>query len=175
MKYLPGHYLLYPCLSNNSSTNIFGLQCRPHNFQNLWVDWEDASPEVSFRVITLPKLVVSPSMFAPGLCDHWGYLIRMGRIWTSGAANTSRHGHKCRNPLVPWPRFSWLSDKIRGPMRPRWDHPWLLSLAFSLRRSGAWAIYFSTTSIWRKWIEPKLLNVDGFWKDLHLWSYWITI
>ena len=105
----------------------------------------------------------------------WGYLIRMGRIWTSGAANTSRHGHKCRDPLAPWPRFSWLNDKIRGPMRPRWDHPWLLSLAFSLRRSGAWAIYLSTISIWRKWIEPKLLNVDGFWKDLHLWSYWITI
>lgn len=119
MKYLPGHYLLYPCLSNNSSTNIFGLQCRPHNFQNLWVDWEDASPEVSFRVITLPKLVVSPSMFAPGLCDHWGYLIRMAMVWTSGAASTCRHGHRCRDPLAPWQSIPWLSDQCRSEVQCR--------------------------------------------------------
>ena len=34
----------------------------------------------------------------------------LGRIWTSGAANTSRHGCRCRDPLAPCLRFSRLSE-----------------------------------------------------------------
>lgn len=88
----------------------YSVYTRPHSSQNLWVDREDASPEVPFRVTTVPQLVVSPPMVAPGFCDHWGYLIMTDMVWTSGAARTSRHGHRCRDTLALWWSIPWPSD-----------------------------------------------------------------
>ena len=49
--------------------------------------------------------------------------------------------------------------QVRGPEQPHWDHPWVLSLTFPLRWSGAWAICLSTISIWGK----SVLTKSGEW------------
>ena len=68
MKYLPDHYLLCPCLSNDTSTRDMSyiVYRRPHNSQHVWADQEDASPEVPFTLIAVPKLAVNPPRGALG-------------------------------------------------------------------------------------------------------------
>ena len=55
---------------------------------------EECDPEVLFTLITGSHLAVNPPMLA------LGSMIMISMVWTSGAASTSRHKHRCRDHFL---------------------------------------------------------------------------
>jgi len=96
MKYLPDDNCFCPCLSNEASINTYDLQFL-HKATQLsesesWL--EECDPEVLFTLIIGSHLAVNPPMLA------LGSMIMIGMVCTSGAANTSRHKHRCRDHFL---------------------------------------------------------------------------
>ena len=98
-KYLPDDNLLYSLFKHDTSTNRQDQRClhkATKLSQSVSSPW-DGNPEVPFTIITVPNLAVNPLCLS--FQDHCANLIMMGMVWTSGAHSTSRHKHRCRDPL----------------------------------------------------------------------------
>ena len=158
VKYLPDHYLLCPCLSNDPSTNRYELHCLHEATQPLeCVSWPGGcEPRGPFHSNSCAKVDCFPprgaldSVTTEATLQWWAgsgpleVQIPPGMDVDAGiplCLDRGSHG--------------WVKMQVRGPEQPRWDHPWVLSLTFPLRRSGAWAICLSAVSIWGKLAEEN--------------------
>ena len=131
-------------LSNDTSTIRYGLYCLNKGTQlsDLRIDQEDRNPKVPFTIMTVPMLAIIhlslpwvPGPLSPSYNDgHNLYL------WSS---STSKHKRRCRDPLGPWMRLPWLSDKCRSGVQSRHTGttPRFSVYPFPLRRSIAWSIF----------------------------------
>ena len=142
-----------PWLSNDTSTNRYGLYCLNKGTQlsDLWIDQEDLNPKVPFTIMTVPMLAIIqlclpwvPWPLSPSYND--GHSLD---LWSS---STSRHKHRCRDPLVPWLRIPGLANMGSSGVQSihTWIQNWVVSLAFPLRRSRADNIDLFTISSWWK-------------------------
>ena len=120
-------------------------------WENVWVGSKDVSPEVSFTLITVPKLTVNPPRVALGSVTTEATLWR----WA---------GSGLMELLVP------PGMDINAGTPPPLLHDRVLMAEWSVQRShpgtifrfsvwhfhlGAWAICLCTISIWGKWILTK--------------------
>lgn len=80
-----------------------------------WKKHKEVKQDLPFTLMTVPKLAVNPPLVALGFRTtdptlKW--------VWNSGAASTSRHGRRCRDPFLhDW--GSWLSNKCRSGVQSR--------------------------------------------------------
>lgn len=107
-------------LNKDTSTNRYGLYCLNKGTQlsDLWIDQEDMNPKVPFTAMTVPMLVIIhlrlpwvPWPLSPSYND--GHNLD---LWSS---STSKRKGRCGDPLVPWLRIPWLSDKCRSGVQSR--------------------------------------------------------
>ena len=146
-------------LSSDTSTNRYGLDCQNKGTQlsDLWIDQEDRNPKVSFTIMTVPMLAIIPLRLP---CVPWPLspFYNDGHNLNLWSSSTSKHKRRCRDPLAPWLRIPWLSDKCRSGVQSRHSGttPRCSVYSFPLRRSIAWSIYLSTISIRAKWILTEL-------------------
>ena len=98
-------------LSNNTSTNRYGLYClnKGTQFSDLWIDQEDRNPKVPFTIMTVPMLSIIhlclpwvPWPLSPSYND--GHNLD---LWSS---STSRDKQRCRDPLV----HGWVISTGQG-------------------------------------------------------------
>ena len=117
MKCFPDRICSCSCLSNHTSINIYDQHCL-HKATQLsrsesWPGRYDHM--VPFTLMTVPKLAVNPLLVALGFRTtdptlKW--------VWNSGAASTSRHGGRCRDPFLhEWGQ--WLSNKCSSGVQSK--------------------------------------------------------
>ena len=113
--HVPDSYLC-PSLSSDTCTDGCDLYCLYEATQPS-VNWQkDEGPEVTFTLMTVPKSAINPPSSCPGFCDYRGHLIMKGRVWNSGATNTSRYGHGAGTPCsMTEDHSSHWHGQVRGP------------------------------------------------------------
>jgi len=147
-------------LSNDTSTNRYGLYCvnKGAQLSDLWIDQQDMNPMVPFTIMTVPMLVIIhlrlpwvPWPLSPSYND--GHNLN---LWSS---STSRHKRRCRDPLAPWLRIPWLSDKCRSGVQGRHTGttPRFSVYPFPLRRSIAWSIFSQHC------LQSSKMNINQTW------------
>ena len=105
-----------PWLSNDTSTNRYGLYCLNKGMQlsDLWIDQEDENANVLFTIMTVPKLAIIH------LCLPWvpwplSHLTMMGTIWTSGALVPPGIKVDAVTPLLhDWGSHGWVISAGQG-------------------------------------------------------------
>ena len=117
MKCFPDRICSCSCISNDTRINTYDQHCL-HKATQLsrsesWPGRYDHM--VPFTLMTVPKLAVDPPLVAVGFITTEPTL---KWVRNSGAASTSRHGRRCRDPFLhDW--GSWLSNKCRSGVQSR--------------------------------------------------------
>ena len=107
-------------LSSDNSTNRYGLYCLKKETQllDLWIDQEVRNPKVSFTIMTMPMLAII-HLRLPWVPWPLSQSYNNGHNLDLWSSSTSKRKGRCGDPLVPWLRIPWLSDKCRSGVQSR--------------------------------------------------------